>query len=174
MKDVAEHHERVSVYVKSLAESLGVNSIAAELCFEAAKVHDIGKLGIPREILLKPGKLTAHEYELIKLHPIIGEKMLYTEDKAAAKIVRHHHERWDGKGYPDGLSGEEIPLASRIIAVADAYDAMTAKRVYQDTKTRDEALNEITNCAGSQFDPLLAYVFAEMIKKISDFNSVIC
>lgn len=167
MKDVAEHHERVSVYVKSLAESLGVNSIATELCFEAAKVHDIGKLGIPREILLKPGKLTLNEYELIKQHPIIGEKMLYTEDKAAAKIVRHHHERWDGKGYPDGLSGEEIPLASRIIAVADAYDAMTSKRAYQKTpKTSAEALTEIARCAGSQFDPMIADVFAAMIKDV--------
>jgi len=127
----------------------------------AAFFHDIGKLEIDERLLDKPGEFTPQEFALIKGHPAAGANLLnrYTSLSDAAALVYHHHECWDGRGYPDGLAGEAIPLGARIIAIADAFDAMTSNRVYQSQRTPREAFEELQRCAGTQFDPLLAQLF---------------
>lgn len=129
--------------------------------------HDIGKIGIPEYILTKPGKLTADEYETIKSHPSIGADILRSSDIFfdIADSVRHHHERYDGTGYPDGLTGEAIPFFSRIIALGDAFDAMTSKRCYHESIDVSTALEEILVNGGSQFDPILARQFTDFIRQ---------
>jgi two-component system cell cycle response regulator len=121
----------------------------------AAELHDIGKLAIPDAIVHKPGPLDAHEWAFMKQHAIIGQRILNAAPALApvAAIVRSAHERWDGSGYPDGLSGEAIPLGARIIAVCDAYDAMTSERCYQNARSHRDALAELRHHAGTQFDP---------------------
>lgn len=131
----------------------------------AGLLHDIGKVVVPPELLNKIEKLTDEEFELIKGHPETSYQILRSVDEYAAFAtdVLYHHEHWDGSGYPQGLKGEEIPLNSRIIAVADAYEAMTAKRPYKETKTEDEAIAELKRCAGTQFDPDIVKVFIEKV-----------
>jgi putative nucleotidyltransferase with HDIG domain len=135
----------------------------------AGLLHDIGKIIIPIEIITKEGKLTAEEYDLIKGHPEIGFRILNsTHDmRNIANIVLNHHERWDGLGYPRGIKTDEIPLQSRIIAIADAFDAMTSKRSYREVCTNREALDEIIRCSGTQFDPKLSQIFTD------NFNTII-
>jgi HD-GYP domain-containing protein (c-di-GMP phosphodiesterase class II) len=127
----------------------------------AGSQHDIGKIMVPPELLSKPGKLTAEEFDLVKRHPETGYQILKSVDEyvTLAKYLLYHHERWDGSGYPEGLQGKAIPLQSRIIAVADAYEAMTANRPYQTTRTGEEAKAELRKCAGTQFDPEIVDVF---------------
>jgi HD-GYP domain-containing protein (c-di-GMP phosphodiesterase class II) len=134
-------------------------------------LHDIGKIGICDSILNKPGPLSIDEYETVKKHPSIGDSIvselgLSPEERS---IIRHHHERWDGAGYPDGLSGEQIPLLARVLSIADAFDAMTSKRAYRDAMSRDQALAELLKNRGKQFDPLALDAFLEVVKKTS-FN----
>lgn len=131
----------------------------------AAKLHDIGKAFVSPEILNKPGKLSKEEMNEVKKHPEKGYWILKADVRyrKIAEYVRHHHERWDGLGYPLGLKGEEIPLFSRIIAVADAYDAMTTNRVYQLTKSREEAFRELIEHSGSQFDPKIVKTFVDKV-----------
>ena len=123
--------------------------------------HDIGKLAIDDDLLNKPGPLTPQEYTIIKCHPAYGADILttYTSLSDVALLAYHHHERWDGEGYPDGIAGEAIPLGARMIAIADAFDAMTSYRGYQVRRTPREALDELQRCAGTQFDPLLVQLF---------------
>lgn len=123
--------------------------------------HDIGKLAIDEDLLNKPGQLTPREYAIIKHHPAYGASILnsLTPLSEVALLAYHHHERWDGTGYPDGLSGEAIPLGARVIAIADAFDAMTSHRSYQGRRSPQEALEELQRCAGTQFDPLLVQLF---------------
>ena len=130
----------------------------------AATLHDIGKIGIPDTILHKPGKLTSEEYEIIKTHSVIAEAILKPLDSGSSisDIVRHHHEHYDGSGYPDGIKGEAIPQASRIIAIADAYDAMRSNRPYRKALPLEKCLFEIRAHAGSQFDPAWAEVLLEL------------
>ena len=130
-----------------------------------AILHDIGKIMVSQEILNKPGRLTMDEYEIIKQHPETGYQILKSVDEYAslALDVLYHHERIDGKGYPEGLKGEEIPLVARIIAVADAYEAMTATRPYHVPKTKVEAIEELLKCSGSQFDAEIVRVFVEKV-----------
>jgi HD-GYP domain-containing protein (c-di-GMP phosphodiesterase class II) len=120
-----------------------------------ARLHDIGKLGVPREILLKPGPLDEHEQELMRAHTRIGGSILEAVPALAdvAVAVRHEHERWDGSGYPDGIAGEEIPLASRIVLACDAWHAMTSRRPYRPPLAHHEAIGELEHGAGTQFDP---------------------
>ena len=157
------HTERVSQYCDVICQALRIEDKEAYDIKIAGMLHDIGKIMVPPEILNKAGKLTDDEYEIIKQHPETGYQILKSVDEymALSKMVLHHHERWDGKGYPEGLSGEEILLGSRIIGVADAFEAMTADRTYQRKKTKEEALNELKRCSGTQFDPNIVEVFIQ-------------
>ncbi|MDP2760030.1 MAG: HD-GYP domain-containing protein [Sideroxyarcus sp.] len=149
------HGRRVASYAHAIAGALGLPHEQVNSVREAASLHDIGKIGIPDAILTKPGKLTAEEFDIIKQHPALGAGIVESIPLLArhAPAVRHHHERFDGSGYPDGLRGSDIPLAARIIAVADAFDAMSSNRSYRSGVSADRALNEITKDAGSHFDP---------------------
>lgn len=135
--------------------------------FTAGEFHDIGKLAIPSEILNKPSKLTEEEYDIVRLHPLIGETMLTPIDlpDTIRSAVRSHHERWDGQGYPDGLAGQEIPTTARILAIVDSFDAMTAGRPYRSRLSNQQAVEEIMRHAGTQFDPFWAEMFAQMIAR---------
>jgi len=155
------HSARVAHYAKLVARHLGLNATEVELVGTAALVHDIGKVGVPTEVLSKTGSLNDAEYALIRLHPTLGATILSTLPgmEEVIPIVLHHHERWDGRGYPSGLSGLDIPLAARIIFVVDAFDAMTTNRPYGEVRTHEEAIEEIDRCAGQQFDPLVTEAF---------------
>jgi len=149
-----KHSQRVTQLSIKIAEKLGCSQDEIDTIKFAGILHDIGKISISDSILLKKGKLTKEETRVVQKHPVVGEKILEPlslppEEKA---IVRYHHERWDGKGYPDGLAGNEIPLLARIIAVADAYDAMTSDRPYRLAKDNGKAVGELIRCSGTQFD----------------------
>jgi diguanylate cyclase (GGDEF)-like protein len=155
------HSERVAELAARVAVRLGADDETVELTRLAASLHDLGKLAIPEEILRKPGPLTEPERLVLERHPQIGFRMLESLGvDPVAEWVLHHHERWDGTGYPDGMPGEEIPLGARIIFVADAYDAMTSDRVYRTRLSDPEAIAELERCAGSQFDPAIVAAFA--------------
>jgi diguanylate cyclase (GGDEF)-like protein len=148
------HSERVAELAVRVAERMGLSQELVELTRLAASLHDLGKLAIPEEILRKPGPLTDPERLVLERHPQIGYRMLESLGVTpVAEWVLHHHERWDGTGYPDGLHGDDIPLGARIIFVADAFDAMTNDRVYRSRLTLEAALEELEACSGSQFDP---------------------
>ncbi len=150
------HSARVSEYAVALLEWTG--GVDEESLRTGAQLHDIGKIGVAGGILGKAGPLDEDEVLHIRQHPAIGVTILspLLEDRTALDVVRHHHERWDGGGYPDGLSGEEIPLAARIVAVADTFDAMTSSRAYREARTPEQAVREIQKEAGRQFDPAVA------------------
>jgi putative nucleotidyltransferase with HDIG domain len=149
------HSRRVARHAERIARTMGLGSTAVSEVRAAAVVHDVGKLDIPKEILNKPGRLTDDEFEIVKTHPVRGAEMMVERDfpPALAEIVAHHHERIDGTGYPDGLVGDEIPLGSRIIAVADTFDALTSKRPYRPARPHRQALGILSAEAGSQLDP---------------------
>jgi diguanylate cyclase (GGDEF)-like protein/putative nucleotidyltransferase with HDIG domain len=148
------HSERVSNLAARLAARLGAGTEEVELTRLAASLHDLGKLAIPEEILRKPGMLSDSERLVLQRHPQIGFRMLESLGvDPVAEWVLHHHERWDGAGYPDGLHGDRIPLGARIIFVADSFDAMTSDRVYRESISVEDALVELERCAGTQFDP---------------------
>ena len=135
-------------------------------------LHDVGKIGIPDSVINKPGKLTAEEYEIIKKHPETGVSILAkTEELPRMTIGAHwHHERYDGGGYPDGLSGENIPQEARIIAVADAYDAMTSSRSYRGILSQAAVREEIEKCKGTQFDPVFADIMLQIIDEDKEYK----
>ncbi len=162
------HSLRVTMYSLILAKSLNLDDTTLEEIETAGLLHDIGKIGIPQKILCKPDKLTDEEYELMKSHPARAEKMLMGIKKltVVSNWLRCHHERWDGKGYPYGLKGEEIPISGRIIALADTYDAMTSTRSYRKALDHEVAIEEIKRCAGTQFDPVLADLFVKCSDEI--------
>jgi len=161
------HSSRVAKYSVMLAKRMGYQDEKLEQVQYAALLHDIGKIGIPREIINKPSRLTDEEYEMIKAHPKIGGNILdeITEIPDIAVGARWHHERYDGKGYPDRLMGQEIPELARIIGVADAYDAMTSKRSYRDVLPQEVVLSEIEKGKGSQFDAEMAEHMVSIIKE---------
>jgi putative nucleotidyltransferase with HDIG domain len=156
-KDVytAGHSKRVAMYSVRIAEALGLSEEEQTTIYQAGLLHDIGKILTPESVLLKPRKFNRSEYAIIKNHSTDGEKMVLfiSSFKQYANIIRHHHERYDGEGYPDGLKGETIPLLSRIMSIADAFDAMTTNRIYKTRKTIDQAILELKKNAGTQFDP---------------------
>ncbi len=161
------HSERVTQWAVQIANAMNCSEEEIESLTFAGHLHDIGKIGIRDQILMKPGKLTSEEYEIIKTHPVIGAEivghlgLLRTE----TLIIRHHHERWDGKGYPDGLKEKEIPKLSRILAVADTYDAMTSRRPYRKAMPEEFAYQEIKKNSGTQFDPQVVEVFAKIMEE---------
>jgi diguanylate cyclase (GGDEF)-like protein len=166
------HSERVTELAARVAVRLGLDAEQVELTRLAASLHDLGKLAIPEEILRKAGTLTDSERLVLERHPQIGFRMLDSLGvDLIAHLVLHHHERWDGAGYPDGLSGEQIPLGSRIIFVTDAYDAMTSDRIYRPRRSSRAALAELERCAGSQFDPGIVAAFGEEIEESSPLKA---
>ncbi|MFQ6133217.1 MAG: GAF and HD-GYP domain-containing protein [Armatimonadota bacterium] len=151
------HTQRVTEHAMYIAHQIGMPKPECDDLELAALLHDVGKIGSPESLLDKPGKLTDEEWEIIREHPGRGGDMIanIAQMEKVAAIIRHHHERWDGKGYPDGLSGEQIPLGARILALADAFDAMTTERAYKPAYPPEQAFLELRRCGGSQFDPSL-------------------
>ena len=168
------HSDRVSAYSVLIGEKMGLDENTINILKVGGLFHDIGKIGVPDAILKKDSKLSDDEYSEIKNHPAIGAHILQnaTIFKDMIPVVLHHHERWDGHGYPGKLKGKDIPLVARIAAVADAFDAMTSKRVYRDELDMDFVIEEIRKNRGSQFDPEIADVFLDILenehKKIDD------
>ncbi len=167
------HSLRVTIYSMILARALNFDDTFLEDLEIAGLLHDIGKIAMPKSILCKNGKLTDDEFLVMKSHPVKGEKIVININKLQmiAEWVKSHHEKYDGKGYPDGLKGEEIPLAGRIIAIADTYDAMTSTRPYRTALSHEVAIAEIKRCAGTQFDPKLAELFVSLEAKVAEAKS---
>ncbi len=167
-----EHSQKVSYYCKMIGQHLKLRTDELKELEQAGMFHDIGKISIPDSILNKPGKLTNEEYEIIKTHAEVGYQILRAADEYSDLAIHalHHHERWDGKGYPSGLKGKDIPLFSRIICVVDAYEAMTADRPYRKKLSEEYAISEIKRCSGTQFDPRIAKIFIEKVLKSEKIN----
>lgn len=161
----SQHSTRVTNFSLALANIIKLSDDEKDVLYIAASLHDIGKVGIPDSILLKKDKLTDEEFKIIKKHPDIGADILKPLPPMSREtdVIRYHHERYDGKGYPAGIGGEEIPLLSRIITLADSYDAMTSDRPYRNRLPIDKAIEEIIRCIGSQFDPELANMFIHKV-----------
>lgn len=157
----AGHAARVTAVALRLAEALDAGAKRVDAIRVGGPLHDIGKLAVHPSILNKPGALDPDELREIRAHPLAGVEMIDGDDELrdARDCVLHHHERWDGTGYPHGLCGDAIPFEARILAVADAYDAMTSDRPYRAALSREEAIAEVDRCAGTQFDPLVAEAF---------------
>ncbi|KQO12449.1 HD domain-containing phosphohydrolase [Paenibacillus sp. Leaf72] len=163
------HTLRVGRLAELIASRLGLSEEDADRIRKAAPLHDIGKIGIPDEILLKPGRFEPHEFEQMKAHTIIGSSILegstFSILKLAGIIAKSHHEKWDGSGYPFGLKGEEIPLEARIVALADFYDALTHERPYKRAWTIQETIEEVKKQSGMHFDPQIANVLIELFNE---------
>lgn len=164
------HSENVTRYSLAMADELGYTYSEKEILRRAALLHDIGKIGIRDNILLKPGKLNDDEFTEIKLHATKGEKIVQSLSflREAAILIRHHHERYDGEGYPDGIKDEDIELGARIMTVADSFDAMTSDRPYRKALGLDEAIKELQKHQGTQFDPEVAKCFLKIINRNPD------
>jgi diguanylate cyclase (GGDEF)-like protein/putative nucleotidyltransferase with HDIG domain len=161
------HSNAVSEYATQIAEQLGLSSEKIDLIRTGALLHDIGKIGTPDSILFKPGPLTDEEFEFIKQHPVRGAELVRTNNclREMIPLIRHHHERYDGHGYPDGLQGQEIPLEARILCVADSVQAMESDRPYRKALSKQEIISEIKENAGTQFDPLITKAFLRVLEK---------
>ena len=162
------HSEDVARYARILARKIGWSEDRVRRIGIAGLLHDIGKIGVPEGLLTKPGPLTEEEYEIFKKHPLISVVILdpIVELKGVIEIVKHHHEWYDGSGYPDGLKGNDIPLGARIVHIADAYESMLSQRVYREVPlSKEDALAELRHCTGTQFDPELTRAFTEMEEK---------
>lgn len=166
------HSSRVAEYARMIAERAGYSKTEQDEIYLMGLLHDVGKIGVPDEVINKPSKLTDEEFELVKKHPEIGAGILESikERPELATGARWHHERYGGGGYPDGISGEEIPEEARIIAVADAYDAMTSRRSYRDVMTQEKVRSEVEKGAGTQFDPRFARIMREMIDEDTEYT----
>jgi putative nucleotidyltransferase with HDIG domain len=161
-----QHAERVRTYATALARAIGIDDARTlDAVDRSAILHDVGKLGIPDRLLDKPGPLTPHEYEWVKQHATLGADLLVAArlPNAICRIVRHHHERWDGAGYPDGLAGEAIPVGARILCIVDCYDALTSDRPYRPALTYEAAFQVIAEGRSTQFDPAMADVFLALV-----------
>ena len=168
LQALAERHPELGPHADIVADLAQATAMRLALPDEeirnvrlAAELHDVGKVAVPDSILRKPGPLDESEWEFIRRHTLIGERIIAAAPalETVARLVRSSHERWDGAGYPDALRGEEIPLGSRIVAVADAFDAMTASRPYCEPRPAAEALDELRRCAATQFDPVVVEAF---------------
>lgn len=173
----ANHSENVANYSLMIAKEMGLSKAQAKAIYIGGLLHDTGKIGVPESILLKPTALTDDEYEIIKQHPLLGFESLkhisYIKDSGVLDMILYHHERYDGSGYPQGLKGTEIPLAARIMAIADSFDAMTSRRGYNDVLDVHYAINEISKNKGTQFDPEIADVFLNILKSEVDYSQAI-
>ncbi len=169
----ARHCSRVADYATNIAITLGLSKEKVSEIETGGKVHDIGKIGIPLVILDKPASLSDSEYEKMKLHTVFGADIIefFPELKHLQPLIKYHHERMDGFGYPDGLQGEEIPIGARILAVADTYDTMTANRIYRRTTRMREALKELQRCSPAQYDGEVVEAFATIFDQIPPYNS---
>ena len=169
-EETGAHIERIGRLCHRLALEAGLEEGEAELIGHASAMHDVGKIGVPDRVLLKPGKLDADEWQTMQTHTTIGGQILGGSRsrllQVAESIALTHHERWDGGGYPAGLRGEEIPLAARICAICDVYDALTSERPYKPAWTHDEALEQIVRERGTHFDPELVDAFLRMAHEI--------
>lgn len=165
------HSKRVAMYAKLIAQRMGKEEWELKEIYSAGLLHDVGKIRVPEKIINKPGKLTDEEFELIKLHPVTGYHILkeISEDHFYADGARFHHERYDGKGYPNGLAGESIPEIARIIGVADAYDAMTSNRSYREALPQEVVREEIIKGRETQFDPMIADIMLQMIDEDKEY-----
>jgi HD-GYP domain-containing protein (c-di-GMP phosphodiesterase class II) len=161
------HSERVTTYALMIAEAMGLDEREKQKLKYAATLHDIGKIGIAGRVLNKPGALTKEEYTHVKTHPILGDSIVEPVEflQEPRPIILHHHERYDGKGYPDGLKGEDIPLCARILSVADAFEAMRSDRPYRKALPLEEARRELVRNAGTQFDPRVVEVFLGILDR---------
>jgi HD-GYP domain-containing protein (c-di-GMP phosphodiesterase class II) len=159
------HSERVYKLSTAIGEAMGLPADELQILAWSALLHDIGKIAIPNEILRKPGRLTPHEYEVIKTHPERGCRVIeeIPQFRGALDGIRHHHERFDGKGYPAGLAGHDIPLMGRIIGVADTYDAMVTSRAYRSARSMEAAVQEIKASSGTQLDPDIVEIFVQLV-----------
>ena len=166
------HSSRVAEYARMISERFGYDRKQADEIYMMGLLHDVGKIGVPDAVINKPGKLTDEEFALIKKHPEMGSRILESvKEMPGLKIgARWHHERYDGHGYPDGLSGTDIPEEARIIAVADSYDAMTSNRSYRDVLSQSVVRQEIEKGKGTQFDPVFADIMLEMIDLDHDYK----
>ncbi len=170
------HIRRVQKYALSLAQALGIEDHRAQKALEsAALLHDMGKVAVPDHILNKPGRLTPAEYEKMKLHAVIGADILSAIDFPfpVVPIVRHHHENWDGTGYPDGLKGEEIPIGARILSVIDCYDALTSDRPYRRALTVAQALEIIHERRGNMYDPSVVDAFVRLVPNLPRIDEAV-
>ena len=169
-EDTANHIHRMSAYARVVAENMGLPEDQVQLIVHASPMHDVGKIGIPDHILLKPGKLTPEEWRVMKSHTLIGERILADADddliKAGQIVAISHHEKWDGSGYPKGLKGEVIPLLGRITAIADVFDALTSKRPYRPPMSNEKAFGIVEKSIGSHFDPKVGEAFFRGIDEI--------
>ena len=161
------HSKRVAIYTRLIAEKMGYQGEDLDRIYFIALLHDSGKIGVPDNILGKPGKLTAEEFEIIKSHTTRGGEILesFKSLENADEGARYHHERYDGKGYPEGLAGEKIPLIARMICVADAFDAMNTNRVYREKRSKEYIIKELNENKGTQFDPYIADIMLGLIKE---------
>lgn len=166
------HSTRVADYSKEIARRAGFSEERQNDIYIMGLLHDVGKIGVPDAIINKPAKLTDEEYSIIQNHPVMGAKILrnITEFPKLSIGARWHHERYDGKGYPDGISGEDIPIEARIIAVADAYDAMSSRRSYRDVLPQSQVRNEVERGKRAQFDPKFAEIVLTMIDEDTDYQ----
>jgi two-component system response regulator RpfG len=170
-QDTGDHILRMARYSRLIAEAMGLSQDRCDLIEAAAPMHDIGKIGMPDNVLLKPGKLTVDEFDLMKAHPLVGYQILQNSPSKylsmAADIALGHHEKFDGSGYPYGLKGEQIPLEARIVSVADVYDALTSNRPYKKGWTSDESLAYLISQKGIHFDPECVDAFVAQFGKVS-------
>jgi len=166
------HSKRVAEYAKMIAKRLGKNLEEQDEIYRAGLLHDVGKIRIPEEIINKPGKLTDEEFNTIKIHPITGYNILrgISEENSIATAAKHHHERYDGKGYPNGLKGEEIPETARILGVADSYDAMASNRSYRKALPQEVVREEIEKGKGTQFDPKIADIMLKLMDEDKEYR----
>jgi putative two-component system response regulator len=189
-QETGKHLERIREYSRAIASELMtwkkfeniIDAQFVELIYLTSPLHDVGKVGIPDSVLLKPGKLTLEEFEIMKRHTLIGGETLHASAQAhpeasflamALDIALKHHEKWDGSGYPFGLSGEEIPLSARIVAIADVYDALTTKRVYKPAFVHEVATDIIRQSSGKHFDPDMVTAFFNIEDQIRDIQSAL-
>lgn len=166
------HSERVSAYSVLIGEKMELSSRRLKTLKIGGIFHDVGKIGVPDSILLKEDKLTDDEYSKIKKHTVVGAEMLEPVSyfKNVLPIIKYHHERYDGTGYPEGLKGEKIPILARIVAVADSFDAMTSKRSYRNSLSLKKVKTELEKGKGTQFDPQIADVFLDIIE--NDYDKI--